>query len=238
MKSLPRFGRGSARVLPTHLDQGLEIIFLEKGALNWHAEGRVERVTAGSVYFSLPWEQHGSVDEFEPGHYWHWVQIGIEGGLRRPRREFRFHRDIGIPPAEARAISAMLTRTGRRRMFALILVLLGIGHLLLGYADALLLPILAGSGLIGIATAFSQPALAGYIIDALPAHMRGRAMASVIGGLRVGQFINPFVLAPAIGACGMGATFLGLGLLNLLVGVVVAMGPARRRDTLAPGEST
>ncbi|MFI5356679.1 MAG: helix-turn-helix domain-containing protein [Opitutales bacterium] len=113
MKSIPRYGRGSARALPTHRDHGLEIIFLEKGALNWHAEGRVERVTAGSVYFSLPWEKHGSVDEFEPGHTWHWVQIGIEGGLRRPRRHFRFHRDIGIPPAEARVISAVLTRTGR-----------------------------------------------------------------------------------------------------------------------------
>ncbi|MBS0664459.1 MAG: helix-turn-helix transcriptional regulator [Verrucomicrobia bacterium] len=113
MKSIPRFGRGSARVLPTHRDQGLEIILLEKGALNWHVEGRVERVTAGSVYFSLPWQEHGSVDEFEPGHYWHWVQIGLDGGLRRPRETFGFHPAFGIGPAEARRISGLLTRSGR-----------------------------------------------------------------------------------------------------------------------------
>lgn len=113
MKSILRFGRGSARVLPTHRDHGLEIIYLEKGALNWHAEGRVERVTAGSVYFSLPWEEHGSVDEFEPGHYWHWAQLGLVGRIDRPRRRFEFHPDFGLSSGEAAAISALLTRDGR-----------------------------------------------------------------------------------------------------------------------------
>lgn len=113
MKSILRFGRGSARVLPTHRDYGLEIIYLEKGALNWHAEGRVERVTAGSVYFSLPWEQHGSVDEFEPGHFWHWAQLGLTGRIDRPRKRFEFHPDFGITAREAAEISALLTRDGR-----------------------------------------------------------------------------------------------------------------------------
>ena len=62
MHSLPRHGRGSARTLPTHRDEGLEIIYLEKGSLNWQVEGRGEQVTAGSVYFSLPWETPGSAD--------------------------------------------------------------------------------------------------------------------------------------------------------------------------------
>lgn len=113
MKSIPRFGRGSARTLPTHRDFGLEIIYLEKGALNWHVEGRVERVTAGSVYFSLPWQEHGSVDEFEPGHYWHWVQLGLDGRIDRPRTRFGFHADFGITRAEAAEISALLTQRGR-----------------------------------------------------------------------------------------------------------------------------
>jgi len=113
MKSILRFGRGSARTLITHRDYGLEIIYLEKGALNWHAEGRVERVTAGSVYFSLPWERHGSVDEFEPGHYWHWAQLALVGRIDRPRKRFEFHPDFGISAREAAEISALLTRDGR-----------------------------------------------------------------------------------------------------------------------------
>lgn len=113
MKSIPRFGRGHIRTLMTHRDHGLEIVLVDKGALNWHVEGRVERVTAGSVYFSLPWQEHGSVDEFEPGHHWHWVQIGLKGGLRRPRARFEFHPALGISAREAREISALLTRSGR-----------------------------------------------------------------------------------------------------------------------------
>lgn len=114
MNCIPRFGRGSARTLPTHRDLGLEIIYLEKGALNWHVEGRIERVTAGSVYFSLPWQEHGSADEFEPGHHWHWVQFALTGRIDRPRRRFGFHPDLGIPESTARKISARLTGTPRR----------------------------------------------------------------------------------------------------------------------------
>jgi len=114
MYSLPRYGQGSARTLPTHRDEGLEIIYLEKGALNWQVEGRVERVTAGSVYFSLPWESHGSADEYEPGHYWHWVHFRLAGHTDRPRRRFGFHRDFGLSAAEARDLSERLLAHPRR----------------------------------------------------------------------------------------------------------------------------
>lgn len=114
MECIRHFGRGSARTLGTHRDYGLEIIYLEKGALNWHVEGRVERVTAGSVYFSLPWERHGSVDEFEPGHYWYWAQFGLTGRVDRPRCRFGFHPALGIAPTQARTISALLAGAARR----------------------------------------------------------------------------------------------------------------------------
>lgn len=113
MKSIVRYGRGSARTLPAHRDRGLEIIFLEKGALNWHVEGKVEHVTAGSVYFSLPWQEHGSADEFEPGHYWHWAQLGLLGSIGKARRTFEFHPDLGLGRKVALEISALLTRSGR-----------------------------------------------------------------------------------------------------------------------------
>lgn len=113
MKSIVRYGRGSARSLPTHRDGGLEIVLLEKGALNWHVEGRVERVTAGSVYFSLPWQEHGSVDEFEAGHLWQWVQLRLAGPSRRPRRQFRLVREIGLGAERERRLSALLVRSGR-----------------------------------------------------------------------------------------------------------------------------
>jgi AraC family L-rhamnose operon regulatory protein RhaS len=113
MQSIPRYGPGSARTLVTHRDLGLEIIFLDKGALNWHVEGRIERVAAGSVYFSLPWQEHGSVDEFEPGHHWHWVQLGLAGRIDRPRTRFGFHPDFGLGARPAAEISALLTRSGR-----------------------------------------------------------------------------------------------------------------------------
>lgn len=113
MDGIRHFGRGSARTLGTHRDYGLEIIYLEKGALNWHVQGRVERVKAGSLFFSLPWEEHGSVDEFEPGHYWHWVQFGLSGRTDRPRNHFGFHPAFDIPASEAKQLSEVLVKCDR-----------------------------------------------------------------------------------------------------------------------------
>jgi AraC family L-rhamnose operon regulatory protein RhaS len=113
MDAMRYFGRGRARSLGTHRDYGLEIVYLEKGALNWHVQGRVERVKAGSLFFSLPWEEHGSVDEFEPGHYWHWVQFGLEGRADRPRRQFGFHPMFGLQTGESRAVSRVLAGAER-----------------------------------------------------------------------------------------------------------------------------
>lgn len=113
MKCIRFFGRGSARTLGTHRDSGLEIIYLEKGALNWHVEGKTERVTAGSLFFSLPWQEHGSVDEFEPGHFWHWVQFGLDQRIDLPRKRFGFHPELGISPSHAHRISALLVQSRR-----------------------------------------------------------------------------------------------------------------------------
>lgn len=118
MDCIRHFGRGSARTLGTHRDYGLEIIYLEKGALNWHVQGRVERVKAGSLFFSLPWEEHGSVDEFEPGHYWHWVQFGLQGRTDRARTNFKFHREFGLSLSEANQLSGLLAKCDRHAHLA------------------------------------------------------------------------------------------------------------------------
>lgn len=74
-------GSGSLPELPTHRNPGLEIVIVREGELHWHVEGVRYRVPAGSVFFTFPWEQHGSVSEREPGHLWDFVQINV-GGLR------------------------------------------------------------------------------------------------------------------------------------------------------------
>jgi AraC family L-rhamnose operon regulatory protein RhaS len=77
-------GSGSIRRLPTHRNAGLELVYVERGELLWHIGGVRYRVTAGSVFYTFPWEDHGSLREFEPGHRWHFLIANV-GGARAVR---------------------------------------------------------------------------------------------------------------------------------------------------------
>lgn len=103
-----QFGRGSLASLRSHRNPGLEIVYVSRGHLLWQTEGRVEAVSAGSVFFTLPHQEHGSVEEFEPGHSWHFIILAPaekRGGVLPD--------GLGFTTAEARAISEVLAGSVR-----------------------------------------------------------------------------------------------------------------------------
>lgn len=70
---------GNARTIPGHRNPGVEIVYVEAGNLPWQVEGRRKPVGPGSVFFTLPWQWHGSTADFEPGHHWNYFIIQVEG---------------------------------------------------------------------------------------------------------------------------------------------------------------
>ena len=57
--------------LPVHQNGGFEVHYIAKGHLHWEIEGRPFLVAPRSVFFTFPWERHGSCVDFEPGHLFH-----------------------------------------------------------------------------------------------------------------------------------------------------------------------
>lgn len=110
---LAGFGQGSISQLPLHRNPGLEIVYLSRGHLRWEVEGRPEQVRPESVFYTFPWERHGSRDEYEPGHFWHWVLFRLQG----PARRFSFHPSLGFSQRETARIRQVLQGTGERRTF-------------------------------------------------------------------------------------------------------------------------
>lgn len=84
-------GSGAIRQLPPHRNRGLEIVAVLNGKLPWQVEGRPAPVEAGSVFFTFPWESHGSQADYEPGHSWHFAVIRVHGDLDRPGK-------LALPP--------------------------------------------------------------------------------------------------------------------------------------------
>lgn len=108
------YGHGRALRLPPHRNPGLEIVYLRHGHLVWQHEGHQVALAPNTVFFTLPWEAHGSAAEFEPGHEWYFAVIRLEGGgIHRPT-PFTFPAPLGLGGETGRTIRQLLCKASRR----------------------------------------------------------------------------------------------------------------------------
>lgn len=112
----PEWGSGSLRELPPHRNAGLEIVYVSRGRLRWRIEDRVYELGPGSVFYTFPWELHGSIDEFEPGHRWDYVVLKITGN--RSSQRWNLPPALGLAPVESRRLLNRLMRSPHRSLAA------------------------------------------------------------------------------------------------------------------------
>jgi AraC-like DNA-binding protein len=108
------FGKGTLQRLPHHKNPGLEIVYLRHGHLVWECDGKPEAVPPESLYFTLPWQEHGSAWEFEPGHYWYFVVLRLEDESKR----LRFSKALGFDSATERMVRRRLVQASRHSLSA------------------------------------------------------------------------------------------------------------------------
>jgi len=112
----PLWGSGSIWELPPHRNAGLEIVYVAQGHLRWQIENRVYEPGPGSVFYTFPWELHGSLEEFEPGHRWDFVVLKILG--RFPSRRLTLPPAFGFATAESHRLLNRLARSPHRSLAA------------------------------------------------------------------------------------------------------------------------
>ena len=110
-------GSGSIARLPAHQNGGFEVHYIAKGHLHWEIEGRPFLVPPHSVFFTFPWEKHGSCVDFEPGHFFHFVVYRVRSaGNKKPER-VRLIDGFGLSESEQRQIFCHLS-SARKRCFS------------------------------------------------------------------------------------------------------------------------
>jgi AraC-like DNA-binding protein len=102
------FGCQQLLELHDHKNQGLEIVYLERGALKWHVEHRDVYLPPNSVFFTLPWQLHGSLDEYNPGHRIHWLTFKLDQLYDKPCSNIAFLPEFGFSPEETVFLSTAL----------------------------------------------------------------------------------------------------------------------------------
>lgn len=109
MKEIISYGRFRCTELTPHKNRGMEITYIEKGMLEWMVEGVSEKVESGSIYFTLPWQVHGSLNPKEPDNtIWH-ILFHLEEDYPRPRKQFRFPQCLSFSAAEMKTLSAVFS---------------------------------------------------------------------------------------------------------------------------------
>lgn len=111
------FGSGSIARLPKHQNGGLEVHYIAKGHLHWEIEGRPFLVPPHSAFFTFPWEKHGSLGDFEPGHFFNFAVFRLKASQLSPSKKPRLVPGFGIPEEEQREIFSRLL-AARTRCFA------------------------------------------------------------------------------------------------------------------------
>ncbi len=81
------------RLMHPHRNPGMEIVLVEQGHLDWAVEQRPEVLNPGSVFFTLPWQVHGSLTLQEPRNRIFFVLFPLNQ-LDRPAGNH-----LGLPPS-------------------------------------------------------------------------------------------------------------------------------------------
>lgn len=113
MQEFISYGHLRCGELAPHKNRGMEITVVEKGHLEWMVEGVAEQVNPGSVFFTLPWQAHGSLQPREPDNLiWHALfHLGERDAT--PRTSFRFPPTFGFTASESRQLSRVFCSAAR-----------------------------------------------------------------------------------------------------------------------------
>ncbi len=107
------YGHFPIKELAPHKNQGMEITFVEKGVMEWMVEGRPEKVEPGSVFYTLPWQVHGSLQAKEPENIvWH-ILFHLKKDYPTPQTHFQFTKTLGFTPKESKILSETFASSTR-----------------------------------------------------------------------------------------------------------------------------
>jgi AraC family L-rhamnose operon regulatory protein RhaS len=97
--------------LGEHCNEGLEITYLSRGNLDFVAEGRPHRLSAGDVTVLAPWQPHEVGRPFVEPSRLLWFIIDL--GVRRPNQAWRWPDWVLLSAAERHEIARVIQGTDR-----------------------------------------------------------------------------------------------------------------------------
>jgi AraC family L-rhamnose operon regulatory protein RhaS len=105
------YGHIENQLMHPHRNAGMEIVLVEQGHLEWAVDSRPEVLTPGSVFFTLPWQAHGSMLIREPKNRIFYILFELAATYAAPCASIRFSQTFGFSPAEQKMLSRLFCGT-------------------------------------------------------------------------------------------------------------------------------
>jgi len=87
-----------------HRNPGMEIVLVEKGGLEWAVDGVPEVLKPGTVFFTLPWQAHGSMHIREPQNKIYFTLFELHNPCARQGSSILFPPALGFSSEEQDAL--------------------------------------------------------------------------------------------------------------------------------------
>ncbi len=133
--------------------------------------------------------------------------------------------------------SLFVMKQVRARLSIQMTLALAYAAIVLGYLAVALspgvAPVFAGLALAGLGFGMQMPALVSWLQTAVPPQLRGQAAGYYTMAVFLGQFVSPFIHAPAARMVGYSASYLVAGALALLLALAMAGMAMRGRQAAA-----
>jgi AraC-like DNA-binding protein len=91
--------------LALHRNRGMELTYIHRGRIEWLVGDRIEIVQQGDIFFTLPWQIHGSLVLQQPENLvWH-LLFRLPGNNNSAKRSFQWPSELGFSTREATLLS-------------------------------------------------------------------------------------------------------------------------------------
>ncbi|HPR82836.1 MAG TPA: AraC family transcriptional regulator [Pontiellaceae bacterium] len=104
MEDIISYGHIENELMYPHCNPGMEIVLVEQGHLEWAVEKVPEVLNPGSVFFTLPWQTHGSLQIREPRNRIFYVLFSLPGNTGSVKDGMGFPESLRFSAAEQRML--------------------------------------------------------------------------------------------------------------------------------------
>lgn len=113
MNEIISYGYIENKLMYPHRNQGMEIVLVDKGHLEWAVDRVPEILNPGTVFFTLPWQTHGSLMLREPSNHIYYTLFTLPEWETSERDCLHFPEFLKLENEEACTLSRIFTGAQR-----------------------------------------------------------------------------------------------------------------------------